>query len=90
MSTAVSTHHHSINPIAAATAVAVLLGGAAVVGVAMSQSDDPAAPSAPRATSQLEPNPPSRVGQGDFTQPQNAPEHRDTFRGGGHTEVGIP
>ena len=89
MSTAVSTHHHSINPIAAATAVAVLLGGAAVVGVAMSQSDDPAAPSAPRATSQLEPNPPSRVGQGDFAAPERGGQSLDTLKGG-HSTIGFP
>jgi len=89
MSTAVSTHHHSINPIAAATAVAVLLGGAAVVGVAISQSDDPAAPSAPRATSQLEPNPPSRVGQGDFAPSEPSGQSLDTLKGG-HTTIGFP
>ena len=91
MSTAVGTthHHRFVNPIAAAAAVLVMAGGATAIGVALSQSDD-TAPSAPTAPAEVNHNPPSRVGQGDFTQPQNAPEHRDTFRGGGHTEVGIP
>jgi hypothetical protein len=89
MSTAVSTHHHSINPIAAATAVAVLLGGAAVVGVAMTQSDDPAASLAPRATAQLEPNPASRVGRGDFAPPEPSGQSLDTLKGG-HSTIGFP
>ena len=89
MSTAVSTHHHSINPIAAATAVVVLLGGAAVVGVAMTQSDDPAASSAPRATAQVAPNPPSRVGQGDFARHERGDQHVGTLSGG-HSTIGLP
>ena len=89
MSTAVSTHHHSINPIAAATAVAVLLGGAAVVGVAMTQSDDPAASLAPRATAQLAPNSPTRVGRGDFAPPEPSGQSLDTLKGG-HSTIGFP
>jgi len=90
MSTAIgTTHHRSVNPIAAAAAVAVIAGGAAVIGVVLSQSDDNA-PSAPSAPAQVNHNPPSRVGQGDFAQTQKGLDHRDTFRGGGHTEVGIP
>jgi len=90
MSTAIGTHHHRfVNPIAAATAVVVVVGGATVIGVALSQSDDNA-PSAPTAPAEVNHNPASRVGQGDFTQSQNGPDHRNTFRGGGHTEVGIP
>ena len=89
MSTAISTHHHSINPIAAATAVVVLLGGAAVVGVTMTQSDDPAASSAPRATAQVAPNPPSRVGQGDFARSERGDQHVGTLAGG-HSTIGLP
>jgi hypothetical protein len=85
MSTALSTHHHISNPIAAGVAVLAVIAGATVLGVTMAQDD--AAPSNPPAPTQVIPNPPSRVGQGDFsrddtTQTQKAPDQRDTSRGG--------
>jgi hypothetical protein len=90
MSTAIgTTHHRLVNPIVAATAVVVIAGGATVIGVAMSQSDG-TAPTNPTAPAEVNNNPPSRVGQGDFNQTQNGPDHRNSFRGGGHSEVGIP
>ena len=66
MSTALTTHHRFTDPIAAAVAVTVIVGGAALIGVALAQPDDVAAPSTPSAPAQVAPNPPSRVGQGDF------------------------
>jgi hypothetical protein len=83
MSTAVS-HHHFTNPIATAVAVAVVLGGAAVIGVGVSRDSDnpPAAPSAP---AQVAPASPFRVGLGDFSRAQKGSQHRTTYRGGGHS-----
>lgn len=89
MSTALISHHRISNPLAAAAAVIVIAGGATLVGVAMSQGDD-AAPSAPSAPAQVNPNPPSRVGQGDFNQSQKGTDHRNTYRGGGHPQLGMP
>ena len=89
MSTAIGTTHHRFgNPAAAAAAVLVIVGGAAVVGVALAQNDD-TSPSTPAAPAEVNHNPVSRVGQGDFTQTQKGTDHRNTLRGG-HTEVGIP
>jgi hypothetical protein len=94
VSAELSTHHRFSQPLAAVAAVVVLVGGAAVVGVALAQDDD-TAPSNPTAPAQVNPNPPSRVGQGDFTrgeitQTQKGPGHRTTFRGGGHPMFGAP
>jgi hypothetical protein len=89
MSTALSTHHRFTDPIAAAVAVAVIIGGAAVIGVVMAQTDDPAAPSAPDAPAQVAPDPPSRVGQGDFARPQREAQHVGTLTGG-HSTIGLP
>ena len=80
MSTALSTHHRFTDPIAAAAAVTVIVGGAALIGVAMAQPDDVAAPSAPSAPAQVAPNPPSRVGQGDFARPRAAASHSTRSR----------
>ena len=89
MSTAVSTHHRFTDPIAAAAAVTVIVGGAALIGVAMAQTDDAPAPSAPSAPAQVAPNSPSRVGQGDFAPSEPSGQSLDTLKGG-HTTIGFP
>jgi hypothetical protein len=90
MSTALSTHHRISDPIAAAAAVVVIVAGATVLGVAAFQ-DDPTsatAPAAPTHGKVAAPNPPSRVGMGDFTQPQQG-GHLTPLKGG-HTTIGMP
>ena len=89
MSTALTTHHRFTDPIAAAVAVTVIVGGAALIGVALAQPDDVAAPSAPSAPAQVAPNPPSRVGQGDFARPERGDQHVGTLSGG-HSTIGLP
>ena len=89
MSTALSTHHRFTDPIATAAAVTVIVGGAALIGVAMAQPEDAAAPSAPSAPAQVAPNPPSRVGQGDFARSERGDQHVGTLAGG-HSTIGLP
>ena len=89
MSTALSTHHRFTDPIAAAVAVTVIVGGAALIGVALAQPDDVAAPSPPSAPAQVAPNSPSRVGQGDFARPERGDQHVGTVSGG-HSTIGLP
>jgi hypothetical protein len=89
MSTALSTHHRFTDPIATAAAVTVIVGGAALIGVAMAQTDDAPAPSAPSAPAQVAPNSPSRVGQGDFARPERGDQHVGTLSGG-HSTIGLP
>jgi hypothetical protein len=88
MSTALATHHRFTDPLAAAAAVAVIVGGASVIGVAMSQAGNDTATQAPSAPAQVSPGHPSRVGLGDFqrsgTQSPSAPLK------GGHTVIGLP
>jgi hypothetical protein len=84
MSTALPTHHRIVDPVAAAAAVAVVIGGAAVLGVAM--SGEPTAPTAPGQT-RLDRSP-SRIGLGDFTRVQAA-GHLAPVKGG-HTVIGLP
>jgi hypothetical protein len=77
MSTAISTHRFS-DPLAMAAAVVVIVGGASVIGVAAFQGD--ATTTAPPASTQgqaVVPNPPSRIGQGDFTQNNAEPNRGD-------------
>jgi hypothetical protein len=88
MSTALTTYHRFSDPLAAAAAVAVIVGGASVIGVAMSQSNNHTAPSAPSTSAQVGPDHAARIGLGDFTRSQ-ATSHSQAPRGG-HTMVGLP
>lgn len=85
MSTAISTHRFS-DPLAVAAAVVVILGGASVIGVAMT-SDHTAAPAAPAQARVVDEPPSSRIGTGDF-QARQAP-HTPPLKGG-HSMVGQP
>jgi hypothetical protein len=56
MSTATATHHHFPHPIAfAAAATAVVIGGAAAVGIAVSQDHSTSAPSQSHVKAAQEP-----------------------------------
>lgn len=91
MSTAATTSHHRLwDPIAVASAVVVVVGGATVIGVAMSQDDSTTtAPSAPAHGQAVAPNPPSRIGLGDFTRPDQSGRPSAPLKGG-HTVIGLP
>jgi hypothetical protein len=90
MSTAATTHHRYSDPLAIAAAVAVIVGGATVIGIAVNQNDatTPTAPAAP-VHGKVAVKHPSRVGMGDFRQsPENA-GHPTPLKGG-HTVNGQP
>src|ERR1700748_1858382 len=92
MSTAATAHHRISDPIAMAAAVAVIIGGAAVIGVAASQSETtpPVAPAAPRHGKVPGSHPgPSRVGMGDFAQNQQQGSGNARLHGG-HATVSEP
>jgi len=92
MSTAATAHHRISDPIAMAAAVAVIIGGAAVIGVAASQSETttPVAPAAPVHGKVTWSHPgPSRVGMGDFAQNQQHGSGNARLHGG-HSTVSEP
>jgi hypothetical protein len=92
MSTATATPHRFSDPIAIAAAVVCIIGGATVIGVAASQSEyvAPSLPAAP-VHGKITVNHPARIGQGDFTRPQQSQQGADTTPlKGGHTTVSEP
>jgi hypothetical protein len=89
MSTATVSHHRVSDPLALAAAVAVIIGGATVIGVAAFQHDTttPAAPAAP-VHGKITVNHPARVGLGDFRQSRQSHQGaRTTSPTGGHPMV---
>jgi hypothetical protein len=93
MSTAVSTHHRISNPLATAAAVLVIIAGAGVIGVAVSQDDSATPPTTPIGMTHgrhggTSWNPGDRVGMGDFTQSQKT-THEPPLKGG-HSTIGLP
>jgi hypothetical protein len=90
MSITATTQHRFGDPIAMAAAVAVIIGGATLIGVAVAQDTPaPTVPAAPTHGKHVVPNPPSRVGLGDFTQSEQGGSPSAPLKGG-HSMVGLP
>jgi hypothetical protein len=90
MSTATSTHHRLSDPLATAAAIAVIVAGASVIGVAAFQGDstEPTAPAAP-VHGKGAYHHPARIGQGDFTRTDPGAGSTPALKGG-HVVAGQP